>query len=113
VPEEILVLQPWWENFLHNMATVQFVHRTLALLVAAMVLIVWANVRHEPPNPRARAWSQALLAVAAVQVAVGIATLLLRVPVPLAAVHQAGAVLLLTCALGVRHALREAPRLQR
>jgi heme a synthase len=92
---------------------VQFVHRTLALLVAATVLIVWANVRHEPPNRRARAWSHALLAVAAVQVAVGISTLLLRVPVALAALHQAGAVLLFTCAVGVRHALREAPRLQR
>jgi len=49
----------------------------------------------------------------AIQVSLGISTLLLRVPLPLAALHQAGAVFLFTCALGVRHSLREAPRLQR
>jgi cytochrome c oxidase assembly protein subunit 15 len=95
------------------MATVQFVHRTLALVVFLGVLIVWARVRHEPPNGRARRWSYALLIMAFVQVGLGISTLLLRVPLPLAAMHQAGAVLLFTCALGVRHALREAPQLHR
>ena len=113
IPPEILLLDPWWENFQHNMATVQFVHRTLAFVVFLTVLIVWSRVRHEPPNPRARRWSHALLLMALVQVSLGIATLLLRVPLPLAAMHQAGAVLLYTCALGVRHGLREAPRLQR
>ena len=113
VPEEILLAEPWWRNFIDNMATVQFVHRILAVVVLMTVLIVWARVRHEPPNARARRWSHALLAMAAIQLGLGIATLLLRVPLPLAALHQAGAVLVFTCALGVRHALREAPRLQR
>ena len=113
IPAEILLLDPWWDNFQHNMATVQFVHRTLAMVVFLGVLIVWARVRHEPPNGRARRWSYALLIMAFVQVGLGIATLLLRVPLPLAAMHQAGAVILFTCALGVRHALREAPQLHR
>ena len=42
----------------------------------------------------------------ALQVALGITTLLLLVPIPLAAAHQAGAVLLLTAALLSNHALR-------
>jgi len=113
VPAEILMIEPWWQNLLHNMATVQFMHRAIAILVALAVLIVWARVQREPPNPRARLWSHALLAMAAVQIGVGIATLLLRVPLALAALHQAGAVLLFSCALAVRHALREAPRLHR
>jgi cytochrome c oxidase assembly protein subunit 15 len=113
IPPEIMVIDPWWDNFLHNMATVQFVHRLLAVLVALTVVIVWVRVRHEPPNRRARVWSHLLLVMAALQVTVGIATLLLRVPLPIAALHQAGAVLLFTCAIGVRHALREAPRLHR
>lgn len=113
IPPEIMVLDPWWTNFLHNMATVQFVHRLLAMLVALAVLIVWARVQREPPNRGARIWSHALLLAAVAQVAAGIATLLLRVPLELAALHQAGAVVLFTCALGVRHALREAPRLHR
>jgi cytochrome c oxidase assembly protein subunit 15 len=40
------------------------------------------------------------------QIALGIATLLLMVPIPLAAAHQGGAVLLLTAALLANHSLR-------
>jgi len=36
----------------------------------------------------------------------GVATLLLVVPIPLAAAHQGGAVLLLTAAIALRHTLR-------
>jgi cytochrome c oxidase assembly protein subunit 15 len=46
------------------------------------------------------------LAAAAAQFALGVSTLLLVVPIPLAAAHQAGAVLLLTAAIVFRHALR-------
>ena len=35
IPPEILMIEPWWLNFGYNMATVQFVHRTLALVVLA------------------------------------------------------------------------------
>jgi cytochrome c oxidase assembly protein subunit 15 len=41
-------------------------------------------------------------------VTLGVSTLLLVVPIPLAAAHQAGAVLLLTAAILLRHALRGA-----
>ncbi len=111
IPPEIMLVEPWWANLVNNMATVQFVHRTLAIVVLAMVVLLWISVQREPPNRRARRWSHALLAMAIAQVCAGIATLLLRVPLPLAALHQAGAVLVFSCALGVRHALREAPRL--
>ena len=113
IPPEILVVEPWWRNFLDNMATVQFVHRVLAAVVLLATLIVWARVQREPPNRRARGWSHGLLAAVLVQVGLGIATLLGQVPLVLAALHQAGAVVLLTCALGVRHALRPVPQLHR
>lgn len=112
IPEEIMLLEPWWMNFVHNMATVQFVHRVLAVIIMLLAVIAWWRVRFEPPNPRARRWSQALLAATAVQVMLGITTLLLQVPVNLAALHQAGAVALFTCAIGLRHALRPAPQLR-
>jgi cytochrome c oxidase assembly protein subunit 15 len=50
-----------------------------------------------------------LLAAALLQVSLGISTLLLVVPIPLAALHQAGAVLLLTAAVALRHTARRAP----
>ena len=49
-------------------------------------------------------------ALATLQAALGIATLLLVVPLPLAVAHQAGALLLVTAALVAFHALR-VPRL--
>ena len=52
----------------------------------------------------------ALFAVAMLQFALGVSTLLLVVPIPLAAAHQAVAVLLLTAAIFFRHTLRR-PRL--
>lgn len=112
IPDEIMLVDPWWLNFVHNMATVQFVHRVLALLVVLACAAVWIRVRREPPNPRARLWSHVLLAAAAIQFTLGIATLVMQVPIGLASLHQAGAVVLFTCAIAVRHALREAPRLQ-
>jgi len=107
IPPEILMIDPWWMNFVHNMATVQFVHRTIAMVIAVSVALVWWRVRlGTPPGSPARTWAHALAAVAAAQIGVGIATLLLRAPLPLAAIHQAGAVLVFTCAVGLAHALR-------
>ena len=56
--------------------------------------------------PRARSGATLLLALLALQIALGISTLLLVVPLPLAAAHQAGAVLVFAAALNVAHALR-------
>jgi len=107
VPPEIFMIEPWWRNFFWNMATVQFDHRALAWLIALLVPALWWKLRTVDGLPgRARYGGQWLLAAAAVQVALGIATLLLVVPIPLAAAHQAGAVALLAAALNVAHALR-------
>ena len=111
IPPEVMMIDPWWDNFVHNMATVQLVHRTLAMVILVCVGLMWWRVRTRVSDGAARNWANALAALALVQVSIGIATLLLRVPVSLAAVHQAGAVLVFTCAIGLAHALRPA-RLQ-
>jgi cytochrome c oxidase assembly protein subunit 15 len=106
VPAGYRQLQPFVLNWFENVAAVQFDHRLLAEATAAAVLVVWLIGRRGPlPHP-ARLALHALLATALLQFALGVATLLLVVPLPLAAAHQAGAVLLLTAALVFRHALR-------
>ena len=72
----------------------------------AAVLLLWIAGRHAPLPRSARLALHALLAAAALQFALGLSTLLLVVPIPLAAAHQAGAVLLLTAAIVLRHTLR-------
>ena len=71
-----------------------------------MILVYRVAARRaELPRRAARAAS-ALLHTAALQVALGIATLLLVVPIALAAAHQAVAMLLFTVALYLVHSLR-------
>jgi cytochrome c oxidase assembly protein subunit 15 len=107
VPPEILMLEPWYRNFFYNMATVQFDHRLIAWTLALVVPIFWWRVRHNGAATRAlRIGADLLFGMLAVQVVLGIATLVLRVPVPLAVAHQAGAVLLFAAVLNVAHALR-------
>jgi len=106
VPPEMFMIEPWYLNFFNNMATVQFDHRLGAWLLALLVPWFWLKARREALSPRARLTGHLLLGMLALQVALGIATLLLLVPIPLAAAHQGGAVLLFTAALLVNHALR-------
>ena len=108
VPPEIMMLDPWYENFLYNMATVQFVHRSIAWLLALLVPLYWWRVQNAGLEMRARLASDALLAALVLQVSLGIATLLMVVPVPLAAAHQAGAVLLLAATLWAASEMRHA-----
>jgi cytochrome c oxidase assembly protein subunit 15 len=101
-------LHPFYLNWFENIAAIQFDHRALAVASALAILLLWsAGLRAALPRP-ARAALHALLAAAALQVALGVSTLLLVVPVPLAAAHQAGAVLLLTAAIVFRHTLAAA-----
>ena len=110
VPPEILLLDPWWLNLVYNMATVQFDHRVLALVILAVAAALsWRVLRRPGRRPRESAWAWALAIAVALQLAAGISTLLLRVPIPLAALHQAGAVVVFTCALGLLHALVREP----
>ena len=76
------------------------------MLTFAAIIALWAAGLRSVLPTAARLALHAILGVAALQVTLGISTLLYAVPVPLAAAHQAGAVLLLTAAIVFRHALR-------
>ena len=96
VPPEILMLEPWWRNFLYNMAAVQFVHRAFFWALAVAIPIVWWRYR-------ASRAAHFLMAAFVLQATLGISTLLLGVPVALGTAHQGGAVLLLAAALWTAH----------
>jgi len=106
VPPDYAQLQPFIRNWFENVATVQFDHRLLAMTTAAAVLALWLAASCAVLPRPARLALHGLLAIAALQFFLGVLTLLLVVPVPLAAAHQGGAVLLLTAALVLRHTLR-------
>ena len=103
VPPEIFMLDPWYLNFFNNMATVQFYHRLFACVLAVLMPAFWWLARKAQLAGRAMPLTHLMLATLAVQISLGIATLLLVVPVGLAAAHQGGAVLLFTLSLMVTH----------
>ncbi len=106
VPEEFLQLTPAWLSLFEDVATVQFDHRVLAILTLVLVGAAWAwGLKHDI-RPRTRTALHGLALTAVGQVSLGIATLLLVVPVSIAAIHQAGALVLFTAVLWVVHELR-------
>jgi heme a synthase len=115
IPPEIIdpSLYPKWRNFFENTATVQFDHRILAMGTLASVSYQYAKARlalngsfwKALPNYSRIAFNS-VAAMSAIQVTLGISTLLLYVPIPLAAAHQAGSLLLLTCLSCLAHSFR-------
>lgn len=106
LPPDFLEIDPAWRNFFENMATVQFTHRWLAITLLIVVVGVWYRGRLIEMPARA-ALALGLVPLAALfQVGLGITTLLLVVPVSVAAAHQAGALVLLTALLWTAHELR-------
>jgi heme a synthase len=110
IPPGYAALTPFWMNWFHTLAAIQFDHRLLATGTALLALAaaIWGASRRAllPPGPRDA--MLALGAVVLVQYALGVATLLLVVPVDIATLHQLVAVLLLSAALIALHSLRGA-----
>lgn len=106
VAPDVFSMSPWWANPTENPVTAQFLHRLGAYAVSLTLLsLVWRGWRSALSRPLP-ARIGLLLAALVLQVALGISTLMLVVPLPLAAAHQAGAVLLLSATLFVLHGLR-------
>jgi cytochrome c oxidase assembly protein subunit 15 len=107
VPDGMWSVAPVYLNFFENVTTVQFNHRVLAIGTFLAIIALWIGAKRLDLSRTQRLWLHATAIVAAVQVILGISTLVLRVPVTLAAFHQAGAMVLLTVLLcfayDVRH----------
>jgi len=108
IPDGLFSLDPAWSNFFENVTTVQFDHRLLATaLFVSIIAFYVAAIRRNPPA-RVKLGLHLMLAMLFIQVTLGISTLLLHVPVTLAASHQGGALVLFTIVLFVAHQIRRA-----
>ena len=103
VPPGYAQLSPRWRNLFENHAAVQFDHRVLALTTFFAVVATWVALRWSSP-PRLVQRLDLVLGAAMLQLALGISTLLLRVPVSLGVAHQGGAALLLVALILAWHA---------
>ncbi len=94
IPKGVFPLTPWARSIVDDMTTAQFDHRlgAYAVFVAAIAMAVMARRRAPASSLARRSGALALLAV--LQVGLGIATLVLVMPIEMALAHQAVALLL-------------------
>ena len=99
IPPDMGIYAPLWRNLLDNPVTIQFVHRSLAVVVAvAAIWVAMRLVRAGAPHH-----GGALEEMVLVQFALGVVTLVHNVPIALGVAHQAGAALLLGVSVIAAH----------
>lgn len=108
IPEDIAALSPGWINIFENEGTVQFDHRMMAYLTLTVVTLTWFAARRVSLAPRARLAVNCLAAMAWIQAAIGVSTLVTMVPITLAVLHQAGAATSFCLSIWVMKELRGA-----
>lgn len=91
------------ETFMENGPLMQFLHRWVAFIVLAIIVLFWRMSRKFPSIASTQVLANLLLLIVLVQVALGIATLVLQVPVWLGVLHQVVAVVLFSVAVLLVH----------
>jgi cytochrome c oxidase assembly protein subunit 15 len=108
IAPDLFSLSPWWTNFFENPVTAQFLHRLAAGFVAIALITLVVRARRADLGQDVKRRFYYLPFGLLAQAMLGIATLMLVVPLPLAVAHQAGAFVLFTLGLYALHGLRRA-----
>nr|DAD24347.1 TPA_asm: hypothetical protein HUJ06_025811 [Nelumbo nucifera] len=106
IPDDIFSMEPLFCNFFENTSTVQLDHRILATATLLSISGLWWTTRKLDMHPAVRSLIGSTMGMAALQVTLGITTLLSYVPVSLGTAHQAGALTLLTFIILLTHTVR-------
>lgn len=105
---KLTVLDPVWRNFLDNILTVQFQHRMAAYALLALTLAQALYAARAVPKSRATRRAIAIAGLTGTQLAIGVATLVLAVPLWAGLLHQAFAMIVLGMAVVHAQALAQA-----
>ncbi|XP_065649978.1 heme A synthase COX15 isoform X2 [Hydra vulgaris] len=108
IPDDLSTIKPWWKNMFENPTTAQFNHRVLAITTLSSILVTFALATPVGLPRRTKIAMNCFLGVGCAQVGLGIATLLMYVPMHLAATHQFGSLTLLSMAIWFNHELKSA-----
>ena len=106
LPTGFWALEPRWVNLFENSTSVQFIHRWIAMTLSLSIVGFYMYARRFILTDTQRRSICLLLMAVVLQVSLGISTLLLRVPLSLAVLHQAGAFVLFAAILSVVFTLR-------
>ncbi|XP_394095.3 cytochrome c oxidase assembly protein COX15 homolog isoform X1 [Apis mellifera] len=106
IPDDIFAISPTWKNFTENPTTIQFDHRILGITTLSLITyIAIASRKYKLPGNAKKA-AIAVLCAGYLQVLLGISTLLYHVPLPIAASHQSGSLIVLSTMIWLCHELK-------
>lgn len=106
IPGGINAMSPIWLNYLEGWPGVQFVHRCLALIVVCITGVIFLQARNITLSLRRKKIINLLGVLVLIQFTLGVFTVLLKVPLLIALLHQTGAFLLVSNILLLIHATR-------
>ncbi len=99
IPSGLYSMMPFWLAAFEDVTTIQFNHRILAYILFVIVCSFSINALYRLKSIELRAGVACMVVLLIAQICLGIATILMHVPVVFAAAHQATAVALLTASL--------------
>ena len=101
LPPDMAVLEPWWRNLFESPGLVQFIHRVSGYLLLIFGVVVWLRGRNSAHSSTRFAFN-AVIAALALQILLGIMTVIYAAPVGMAILHQFLAVVLWALILRAR-----------
>ncbi len=104
-PPDPFQLTPWWRNFFEDAGLVQFVHRMSGYLLFIFAIVVRRRARTSA-NAQTKFGFNVVMALMALQMVIGILTVLYSAPWQIAIVHQFTAVLLWVAIIRGRYLAR-------
>lgn len=108
MPEQVTMKGSFYLNFFENASGIQFMHRTIAVVVVALVCFVWYRSNKLQLSGPQYLGVSCLIYGVTLQFILGVLTLLYHVPVVLGVLHQTGAFFLFaTCIYLLFHVFRK------
>ncbi len=105
IPDGLFAREPVAANFTQNPTLVQFNHRLGAYIVVLAVIFGWRCVQETAYPKKIKKASNIMIFIVIIQFFLGVATLLMQVPVGLASLHQAMALVLFAVSLFINRSL--------
>jgi cytochrome c oxidase assembly protein subunit 15 len=108
IAEQVTMKDSFYRNFFENAAGIQFVHRTMALLVVCFFCYIWYKSNKLNLSKQQNGAITFLIYGITLQFILGVLTLLYNVPVVLGVLHQTGAFFLFAaCVYFMFHTFRK------
>ena len=100
-PATALSFEPLWRNFFESPGLVQFMHRVTGYALLLFTIVVWFRGR-KSTHPNTRFAFNAVLSAMALQIVLGVVTVIYAAPAHIAIVHQGLAVIVWVLILRAR-----------